>query len=83
MDGASQREPPLDEHLAYVRERNQRPRSVRERHRTVLKAASWLGHPVAAVAAGPASGSTSVAPHVEAGGVGRWHDTDEPTPASS
>lgn len=42
-------EPLLDEHLDYLRQRNQRPRSIRERGYTVLRVGKRLGHPVADV----------------------------------
>jgi hypothetical protein len=42
-------EPHLPDHLDYLRLRNQRPRSIRERHYAVLRAAVSLGHPVAEV----------------------------------
>ncbi len=41
-------EPLLAEHLDYLRQRNQRPRSIRERRLTIVRVASRLGHPVAA-----------------------------------
>lgn len=40
-------EPLLGEHLDYLRLRNQRPRSIRERQLTVRRTANLLGHPVA------------------------------------
>jgi integrase len=42
-------EPRLPAHLDYLRLRNQRPRSIRERRYAVLRAARQLGHPVADV----------------------------------
>jgi integrase len=42
-------EPHLPAHLDYLRLRNQRPRSIRERHYAVLRCAVALGHPVACV----------------------------------
>jgi site-specific recombinase XerD len=42
-------EPNLPAHLDYLRLRNQRPRSIRERHYAVLRCAVALGHPVAEV----------------------------------
>jgi hypothetical protein len=42
-------EPRLAAHLDYLRLRNQRPRSIRERRYAVLRAARHLGHPVADV----------------------------------
>lgn len=42
-------EPLLAAHLADLQLENQRPRSIRERRLTVLRAARNLGHPVADV----------------------------------
>lgn len=44
-------EPLLGEHLEHLRQRNQRPMSIRARRATVLRAAGWLAHPVAEVTA--------------------------------
>lgn len=42
-------EPHLAGHLQWLRKRNQRSRSIRERRLTVLRVARFLGHPVAQV----------------------------------
>lgn len=46
MRDAEVLEPQLDAHLRYLRQLNQRPRSIAERRFAVLRAAKALGHPV-------------------------------------
>ncbi len=44
-------EPHLGAHLTFLKQRNQRPTSIRERRLTILRVTRWLGHPVADVTA--------------------------------
>lgn len=59
-------EPHLAGHLDYLRLRNQRPRSIRERRYAVLRAGKRMGHPVA---------------EVDAGGLAAWQRSLDLTPA--